>query len=198
MLPIISWLPATATGDVAENSGFQGGMESELWARISTQRDECLGPRCRFARNCFVRKARALALQSDVVVANHATVFWEAGEPSVALPPFRCIVFDEAHNLEDVATDAATIQVARWQLLRVLNRLFRAQSDGAGRGLLANLRHQLSLASSGMPAAWPTSCPRRSGFHRVVPRNAPGGGIALRRPGGAFHASGSAVGENPL
>ena len=127
-------------------------MESELWARMSTQRDECLGPRCRFARNCFVRRARARALQSDVVVANHSTVFWEAGEASVALPPFRCIVFDEAHNLENVATDAATIRVAPWQLSRVLNRLFRAQRDGAGRGLFANLQHQLSLASSELPA----------------------------------------------
>jgi ATP-dependent DNA helicase DinG len=127
-------------------------MESELWPRISTQRDECLGPRCRFGRNCFVRRARALALQADVVVANHATVFWETGDAAVALPPFRCIVFDEAHNLENVATDAATIRVAPWQLSRVLNRLFRAQRDGAGRGLFANLQHQLSLAAAESPA----------------------------------------------
>jgi Rad3-related DNA helicase len=152
ILPVISWLAATETGDVAEASGLKGGMESELWPRISTQRDECLGPRCRFARNCFVRRARARALQSDVVVANHATVFWEAGDAAVALPPFRCIVFDEAHNLENAATDAATIRVAPWQLSRVLNRLFRAQRDGAGRGLFANLQHQLSLAAMELPA----------------------------------------------
>jgi predicted DnaQ family exonuclease/DinG family helicase len=152
ILPVISWLAATETGDVAELSGLKGGMESELWARVSTQRDECLGPRCRFARNCFVRRARAKALQADVVVANHSTVFWETGEAAVALPPYRCIVFDEAHNLENVATDAATIRVASWQLSRVLNRLFRAQRDGAGRGLFANLQHQLSLASAELPA----------------------------------------------
>jgi Rad3-related DNA helicase len=152
ILPAISWLAETETGDVAELSGLKGGMESELWARMATQRDECLGPRCRFARNCFVRRARARALQSDVVVANHSTVFWEAGDASVALPPFRCIVFDEAHNLENIATDAATIRVAPWQLSRVLNRLFRAQRDGAGRGLFANLQHQLSLAAAELPA----------------------------------------------
>ncbi len=152
ILPVISWLAATETGDVAELSGLKGGMESELWARMATQRDECLGPRCRSARNCFVRRARSRALQSDVVVANHSTVFWESGEASVALPPFRCIVFDEAHNLENVATDAATIRVAPWQLARVLNRLFRAQRDGAGRGLFANLQHQLSLAAAELPA----------------------------------------------
>jgi DNA polymerase-3 subunit epsilon/ATP-dependent DNA helicase DinG len=152
ILPAISWLAETETGDVAELSGLKGGMESELWARMATQRDECLGPRCRFARNCFVRRARARALQSDVVVANHSTVFWEAGDASVALPPFRCIVFDEAHNLENVATDAATIRVAPWQLSRVLNRLFRAQRDGAGRGLFASLQHQLSLAAAELPA----------------------------------------------
>jgi ATP-dependent DNA helicase DinG len=152
ILPVVSWLAETETGDVAELSGLKGGMESELWARMATQRDECLGPRCRFARNCFIRRARARALQSDVVVANHATVFWEAGDASVALPPFRCVVFDEAHNLENVATEAAAIRVAPWQLSRVLNRLFRAQRDGAGRGLLASLQHQLSLASAELPA----------------------------------------------
>jgi Rad3-related DNA helicase len=152
ILPVISWLAETESGDVAELSGLKGGMESELWARMATQRDECLGPRCRFARNCFVRRARARALQSDVVVANHSTVFWEAGIAGVALPPFRCIVFDEAHNLEDVATEAATIRVAPWQLSRVLNRLFRPQRDGAGRGLFASLLHQLSLAAKEFPA----------------------------------------------
>ena len=147
LLPILSWLPKAVTGDVAENSGFRPGMASGLWGLISTRIDECVGPRCRWWRQCFVRKARAIAAQSDIIVANHATVFWEVEDQNVALPPYRCIVFDEAHNLEDVATSCFGIEVTPWQVPRILNRLFRGPRHGAGLGLFANLRFQLSRVS---------------------------------------------------
>jgi len=149
LLPVISWLAGIRTGDVAENSGLKLGMQSELWPRISTQQDECLGPGCRHARHCFVRRARALALQADVIIANHATIFADAESEtqSVVLPEYRRIIFDEAHNLEDVATDAFTVAVTPWVLPRILNRLYRGQRDGAGRGLFANFRFHLSRAA---------------------------------------------------
>jgi len=147
LMPVLHWVGMTETGDVAENSGLRGGMQSELWGRLSTQPDECVGLRCRRARQCFVRRARTLALQAHVVVANHATVFAEAGLESVALPPYRRIIFDEAHNLEDVVTDSRAVMMAPWVLPRILGRLFRAQRDGAGRGYFSNLRFQLSRAA---------------------------------------------------
>lgn len=155
LLPVLTWITETQTGDVAELSGLKGGMESELWPRLSTQPDECAGQRCRFGRRCFIRNARNRALQSDIIVANHATVFWEAGIQNVALPPYRSIIFDEAHNLESVATDAFTVEVAPWKAPRIMNRLFRPQRDGAGRGLLSNLRHQLSLVAAAEPSDMP-------------------------------------------
>jgi len=147
LLPVISWLAGTRTGDVAENSGLKLGMQSELWPRVSTQQDECLGPACRHSRHCFVRRARALSQQADVIVANHATIFAEADVQSVVLPEYRRIIFDEAHNLEDVATEAFSVAVTPWVLPRILNRLYRGQRDGAGRGLFANFRFQLSRAN---------------------------------------------------
>ena len=147
ILPILTWLPQTTTGDLAENAGFAQGMESDLWARISTRPDECVGPRCRYARLCFVRRVRRLALEADVVVANHATVFSEANLQSAVLPDYRCVVFDEAHNLESVATDCLSIAVAGWQIPRVMNRLFRGRRDGAGHGLFTTLRFQLARTS---------------------------------------------------
>ena len=150
ILPILTWLAVTDTGDVAENSGFKPGMESDLWARLSTRPDECMGPRCRWARRCFVRRARAQALQADIVVANHATVFSEAGLQNMVLPPYRCVIFDEAHNVENVVTDCFAVTVAPWQIPRVLNRLFRGRRDGAGRGLFSSLRFQMSRAA-GLP-----------------------------------------------
>jgi len=143
LLPLVSWLADTKTGDVAENAGFAPGMGSELWGRLSSQPDECLAGRCRWSRRCFVRRARALAAQSDIVIANHATVFSEAGLENVALPAHRSIVFDEAHNLEDVVTDCFTVQVGPWQVPRVLNRLARLRRGTRGVGLLVSLQRHL-------------------------------------------------------
>jgi len=153
LLPIVTWLGQTKTGDVAENGGFRPGMGSELWSLISTQRDECAGTRCRWRRRCFVQRARARARQADIVVANHATVFVESGDESAVLPEHRCVVFDEAHNLEDVATNAMAVVVGPWQAPMVLRRLFHGRRDGAGRGLFASLRFLLSKAGASVPPA---------------------------------------------
>lgn len=147
ILPVLTWLGQTETGDVAENAGFAPGIESELWSLISTQRDECVGPRCRWRRRCFIQRTRARAQRADIVVANHATVFWDGGGKSTALPAHRCIVFDEAHNLEDVATDCLAIVVTPWQVPRTLRRLYQGRRDGTGRGLFASLRFHLSKAA---------------------------------------------------
>ena len=148
ILPLVSWLPGTETGDCAECAGFGLGMGSELWTMVSTRPDECLGPRCRHWRRCFVRRARAKAQQADIVVANHATVFMETGAQSNVLPDYRCIVFDEAHNLEDVATSCLATEVVSWRVPRTLRRLFSAgrRDAGAGKGLFANLRFELAKA----------------------------------------------------
>jgi Rad3-related DNA helicase len=150
LLPLLSWIAETETGDVAELSGLDPAMESAIWPRLSTERDECLGPRCRLSGRCYVRRARMLALQADVVVANHSTVLWETDTAGVALPPYRNIVFDEAHNLESVATDAFSLDAGPNHLPYTLNRLFSGRADRPGRGLLSVLRHHLSrIAAKG-------------------------------------------------
>jgi Rad3-related DNA helicase len=148
LLPVVSWVAESETGDVAELSGLTQGMESPLWPRLSTDRDECLGPRCRRSGRCYVRRARMLALQADVVVANHSTVLWETDNAGVALPPYRNIVFDEAHNLESVATDAFSLEAAPHYLPVALHRLFTGREGRAGGGLLSGLRRRLSGAAA--------------------------------------------------
>ena len=157
ILPLLTWLNGTETGDIAENAGFLGGMESELWGRVSTLPDECLGPRCRHARQCFVRRARQQAMAADIVVANHATVFSELNAPSAVLPEYRCIVFDEAHNLEDVVTSCFEIVAAPWRVPRIFNRLFHAgrRRDRAGSGLFANLRWHLHKEGAALSSEAP-------------------------------------------
>ena len=153
VLPLVVWFPETVSGDVADCPGFTGDWNPELWSRLSTRGDECAGPECRQAKRCFVRVARARANQADLIVANHAVVFSEIGIDSQVLPPHSRIIFDEAHNVENVATENLAQRVEPRRVRRVLRRLFAARRDGAGRGLLTSLRFQLHRSREKVGAA---------------------------------------------
>ena len=123
ILPLIAWLAGTKSGDVAACGGFEPGMASDLWRRVSTRPEECAGNQCRWFRRCFVRRARAVAAQSDIIIANHAAVFSDCAAPNPVLPEHRGIIFDEAHNIEDVITNCLQIEVRPGQAGRILGRL---------------------------------------------------------------------------
>ena len=152
MPPLIPWLYETETGDVAENNGFTADFNADLWNKLSTQQDECVGRSCRYFRKCFVRRARALSLAAHIIVANHSVVFSEMGvQESVVLPPYRHCVFDEAHNLENIATEHLAVRVSAGRIYRGLNRLHRGRRDGTGTGLFTHIRYQLSGARRSVP-----------------------------------------------
>ncbi len=143
LLPILVWAADTQTGDVAECTGFLAFRERDLWPKLCSAGDECGGPNCREWRHCFLQKARALAMLADIVVANHAVVFSEIGIESPVLPPYAHIVFDEAHNLEDAATEHLGCQIDRWEVLRLLRRLLRREKNAPERGLLPSIRYRM-------------------------------------------------------
>jgi ATP-dependent DNA helicase DinG len=147
LLSILTWLSQTRTGDIAENTGFSGFGLPGLWQHLYSVGPDCPGRRCRRYRNCFLMKARALSLSSDIVVANHAVVFSEiALQTSAVLPQYQHIIFDEAQNVEDVATDHLAVAIDRWRLSRPLRRLFRRDRSGAGTGLIPGILAQLARA----------------------------------------------------
>jgi len=145
LLPLVVWAAQTESGDLSECNGFllSSGAPSVTGA-VVTGPDECLGRACRFRGKCFVQRARALAQLADLIVVNHALLFWELGLDQPVLPPYRCLVFDEAHNLEDVATEALATVVDGLSVYRVTNFLNRARRDGSGSGLLATIMYELS------------------------------------------------------
>ena len=148
LLPLVAWAVETDTGDLSENGGFMHRPNWDIWTRVGAlYPEECNGPRCRRAKHCFLRRARSLSLNADVVVANHAVVFSEMGiDDSAVLPPYDHLIFDEGHNIENVATEHLGLRLSAFDVMRVLNRLNRAGRDGAGRGLFTNMRFQLARA----------------------------------------------------
>jgi ATP-dependent DNA helicase DinG len=107
LLPIIEdWLTHTDTGDRAELTALPEHVG--FWSRVSAEADTCLGGDCPRHSDCFVTRMRQRAVESDVVIVNHHLLCADAsvrqGAYGEVIPFCPTLVIDEAHQLEDVAT----------------------------------------------------------------------------------------------
>lgn len=119
-----------------------------LLGLLVSSADECAGAACRVYRGCFLQRARARALAADLVIANHALVLAETDLDQVALPPYRQLILDEAHNIEDAATRHFSLEISSRRLRSLLRRLRRSAGARSG-GVLASISRQLPAAASG-------------------------------------------------
>jgi predicted DnaQ family exonuclease/DinG family helicase len=149
---VLRWAIDSETGDISESVVGDRAKLRELAGKITSVAEECQGPDCPHLRQCFLQAARRKALAADLVVANHAVVMSEltAGEqgPPV-LPPYAHIVFDEAHNLEDAATNAMGHDVSLLRIRFVLNRLWRTGRGKKTRGIVPTLLRHLEKEPPG-------------------------------------------------
>jgi ATP-dependent DNA helicase DinG len=107
LLPIIdSWAKKTETGDRAELRELPENLP--LWSEIAAEADTCLGTECPRYDECFVTRMRQRAAESDVVIVNHHLLCADASvrqsEYGEVIPFCPTLVIDEAHQLEDIAT----------------------------------------------------------------------------------------------
>ena len=112
---IASWEKSTPTGDRAELSHLP--ESSPLWSKLDAKTEACLGSTCPDFEHCFITQMRRKALESDLIIVNHHLFFAdlnikrEAYSPDKAapdagiLPECAAVIFDEAHELEDIASN---------------------------------------------------------------------------------------------
>lgn len=144
------WLEQTREGSL-QDLPFQPA--TEVWESVQSDSDACLRARCPHFEACFYQRARRDAASADVLVVNHHLLFSDLAVRRVqgnytapaVLPPYRRVVLDEAHNLEDAATSHLGVRVSRRALTRLLNRL-----DRGGKGLLAAIEERLLVAGGGV------------------------------------------------
>jgi ATP-dependent DNA helicase DinG len=105
---LLDWAEQTTTGDRAEVDGI--AESAPIWSEVTTTPEARLGPRCPYFERCFVTMARRAADNADLILVNHHLYFADlalrATHPGArVLPEHDAVIFDEAHQLEDVATE---------------------------------------------------------------------------------------------
>jgi ATP-dependent DNA helicase DinG len=119
VLPLIErWSRETETGDRAELADLPEDLP--LWSQLSASGEHCLGSECPRYQDCFVTRMRQRAAVSDVVIVNHHLLFADAalrdGAYGEVIPDCPNLVLDEAHQLEDVATQYFGVAVSSYRL----------------------------------------------------------------------------------
>ncbi|HNW44982.1 MAG TPA: helicase C-terminal domain-containing protein [Elusimicrobiales bacterium] len=108
-------------------------VAQRVWEEVSRDPDTCLGRKCAHREACLYRRDIALAKQADVLVINQHLFF--AGMP---IPAFDAVIFDEAHNLEEVAAAFMGFAVTDRQVKRLMDDIYNPKS---GRGLARRLKN---------------------------------------------------------
>ena len=137
------WIKTTLTGSRSDLSFMP---PESLWSRINSESDGCMGMRCPFYSECFVMKMKKEAASANILVVNHHLLFADidsrmhgAGyEEAAVLPPYRRIVFDEAHGIESAATGFFSEGFSRFKAVKQLNMLYKKNRTSVS-GYLATL-----------------------------------------------------------
>ena len=114
---IRDWEKLSETGDRSELSFLPD--EAELWVRLDARRDTCTGQKCSEFNRCFITGMHQRAADADVIIVNHHLFFADLAlrqdDFGSILPEYSAIVFDEAHEIEDVASDYFGRQISNYR-----------------------------------------------------------------------------------
>lgn len=149
---LVDWADSSDDGSRADLPFVPG---REVWEEVRSETDACLRAKCPFFQQCHYQRARRAGASADVVIVNHALFFSDLsvriatgnfGDGAV-LPPYRRVIFDEAHHLEDAATPRLGAETTRLAMFRALARL-----DRGGKGILASVEDLLRAARTSISA----------------------------------------------
>jgi len=129
---IQEWTETTETGDRAEIAALP--EKSTLWGRIDARTDACSGKDCAHFLDCYVSEMRRRAADSNLVIINHHLFFTDLEikmkAPDASVLPAACaVVFDEAHELEHIASDCFGVSVSNRRVEDLILDVHKGTSD---------------------------------------------------------------------
>ncbi|MDQ6693066.1 MAG: exonuclease domain-containing protein [Chloroflexota bacterium] len=145
MVKVLIWLPQTASGD--RNELLLLNDENGVWDHLKVSEEGCPTYECRVRQRglCFYDRARRRAYAANIIVVNHSLLLSDLAMGGGILPDYNHLIIDEAHNLEEEATDALGFKVDRTLVMKLLDDLSASGSaKGDSLDFLASLRAVLS------------------------------------------------------
>jgi ATP-dependent DNA helicase DinG len=160
---IAAWEKTTQSGDRAELASLPEA--SALWHKLDARSDTCLGQKCSAFETCFITEMHRRAMESDIIIVNHHLFFADLAIKQASeyapdagiLPEVGAVIFDEAHELEDVAGSYFGVSVSNQRVEDLVrdveasltrNKMLSTQVIGA----LKSLRDRSQLFFSVLPA----------------------------------------------
>lgn len=140
---IIDFSKTTKTGSKSDLTFMP---DESIWTKINSESDACMGMKCPYHNECFVMKVRKEAASANIIVVNHHLLFADiesrmdgAGyDDAAVLPPYRRIIFDEAHGIESAATSFFSENLSKFKLNKLLNQMYRRRKTSES-GFLCNI-----------------------------------------------------------
>ncbi len=128
---IEEWVTKTRTGDRAEIPNLPD--EYAAWREISATSEQCLGSRCPDFKECFITRLRQDAQGTDIVIVNHHLFFADlsvrGGGHGEVIPRYRTVIFDEAHQLEETASEYFGFQVSDFRIEDLMRDVMKGLSS---------------------------------------------------------------------
>lgn len=143
---LLEWAVKTKDGSKADLNFMP---REDAWESIQSEADQCTRLKCRFYDTCFFYIARRNASNADVLIVNHYLLMADLalrqeakGHDAVAiLPPFKKVILDEAHHLDEVATANLSAVISKVRITKLLGRLINLKDPK--KGLLQYLKNKL-------------------------------------------------------
>jgi predicted DnaQ family exonuclease/DinG family helicase len=161
LIKIGLWVKDTQTGDRAELALDEG--EARVWSDVNVTVDTCTGPRCPEFERCFFFNARRSAEAAHLIVVNHALLLSDVRADNQVLPRYDHVIIDEAHHLEDVATDQLGWSLDQATLLHFFDELWHSGGVRLLSGILSELPNYFKNS-----AATPQDLDRAEGFAAAI------------------------------
>jgi ATP-dependent DNA helicase DinG len=163
---VLAWAERSPTGDRAELDGVP--EEAPIWREITSSPETRLGKRCPFVNDCFITAMRARAQQAQVVVVNHHLFFADLAlrarfPEAQVLPSYEAVVFDEAHQLEDIATEIFGVQASTLRLFALARDVERAPAGVLAAERIESAARRIEAGTHLLAQALRARLPRKSG-----------------------------------
>lgn len=161
-----AWTRQTKSGDIAELEALP--EDAEYWPHITSTAENCLGGDCPQYDDCYVNRARREALAADLVVVNHhlfcADLALREEGFGQLLPGAQAVIFDEAHQLPDVASGFFGVSVSSHQVIGLCRDTATEETRSrSGVGGLLDAAHRVEKASADLRLAMGVE-PRRAAW----------------------------------